>query len=436
MESADEEGLGETRDGLPNGDRASTELLASTPSVTVTPVAEAAAHNNTSASSTLDDVHEARIKRLEADLEEATLRHQEETHHYVEKLDALQSKLQYLSREATDAAQNAIQSASAGSVEKKLAEKDQQIAQLMEEGKNLGVTEQKHRTIMKKLRSKITEDEKELNELRVAKAKAEAELETLRVRARRATELERAQDDLQKKSSQARREVDALRADSSAKDKVILELKSQLQAASDHAEAMTARINDEALSKERQRARDLEEQVAALQVEKNLVADRGKLQAKDLMEKAERATERARAIEVEMKAEVQVMEGKLETMRMRAEETSTGAIGDSQAKLLRQVETLQTQYAIASENWQGIEATLLARVAGLEKERDEASQRESDMRKKAREAVSLTGNHVPTKVLTLLFPSLSVLSATRKSWKMRERSCQRSKKTSTHTSHN
>ena len=362
-------------------------MAASTPSVTVTPAPETTVQAST-ATDTLNDVREARIRQLETELEEATLQHQEETHHYVEKLDALQSKLQYLSREATDAARKSIQSAPAGSAEKKLAEKDQQIAQLMEEGKTLGVTEQKHRTIMKKLRSKITEDEKEINDLKVSKAKVEAELETLRVRARQATDLERAQADLQKRSSQAQRETDSLRADAAAKDRIISELRSQLQAASDHAEAITAKINDEALSKEQKRVRDLEEQVAALQVEKNLVADRGKLQAKDLMEKAERATERARAIEVEMKAEVQVMESKLEAMRMRAEETSSGAIGDSQAKLLRQVETLQTQYAIAGENWQGIEATLLARVANLEKERDEALQRESDMRKKAREAVS------------------------------------------------
>jgi len=84
-----------------------------------------------------------------------------------------------------------------------------------------------------------------------------------------------------------------------------------------------------------------------------------------------------------------VVEGKLEAMRMRAEEASSGAAGDSQAKLLRQVETLQTQYSIASENWQGIETTLLARITGLERERDEALQRESEMRRKAREAVSI-----------------------------------------------
>ena len=77
----------------------------------------------------------------------------------------------------------------------------------------------------------------------------------------------------------------------------------------------------------------------------------------------------------------------MEGLRARAEEVSTGATGDVQAKLLRQIETLQTQYAIASQNWQGIESTLLSRVRDLEKEKADIAKRESDVRRKAREAV-------------------------------------------------
>lgn len=49
---------------------------------------------------------------------------------------------------------------------------------------------------------------------------------------------------------------------------------------------------------------------------------------------------------------------------------------------------MQTQYAVASENWQGIEGTLTSRVAALEKDRDEIAKRESDVRRKAREVNS------------------------------------------------
>lgn len=61
-------------------------------------------------------------------------------------------------------------------------------------------------------------------------------------------------------------------------------------------------------------------------------------------------------------------------------------MGDTQAKLLRHIETLQTQYALASENWQGIENSLESRIAALEAEKDEASRHEVETRRKARDS--------------------------------------------------
>lgn len=77
----------------------------------------------------------------------------------------------------------------------------------------------------------------------------------------------------------------------------------------------------------------------------------------------------------------------MEALRARAEEVTMGATGDAQAKLFRQIERLQTQYAVSSENWQRIEESLMARVTNLEKERDEFSRKEQDLRHKAREFV-------------------------------------------------
>lgn len=321
-------------------------------------------------------------------LEAARLQHQEEVHGYIERIDALEAKLQYLAREAGEAARKEALSAPAGSVEKKLAEKDVQITQLMEEGKKLASTEQKHRTIIKKLRSKAAEDEKELKNLRTTTEKATTEVEGLRVRARRADELQKANDELRRRLEASQKELNSLKPDVRAKDATIKDLRAKLEKATRDAETAIAKVNAQAREQDKKKISDLEDSVAALQLEKNLLADRSKTQINELREKAERATEHSRALELELKAEVQVMESKLEAMRFQAEEASSGAGGDSQAKLLRQVETLQTQYAIASENWQGIESTLQARIGNLERERDEAQQRESDMRKKAREAVS------------------------------------------------
>jgi TATA element modulatory factor len=345
----------------------------------------------------LDEVRESRIKQLEAELLEQRRQHQDEIHHHTEKTEALQAKVQYLASEAAEAAKKSLDAAAPGSLEKKVAEKDQKIAQIMLEGKNLSVMEEKHRSILKKLRVKISDDEKEIAEFKTARTKAEGELQTLRVRARRATELERSQEEAHKRLSQVQKELEGLRSDAVSKDATIADLRQQVKAANEHAEAIKVKINDAALEKERQRVKELEEQVATAQLEKSLAADRAKAQIKEWQEKADKAAERTRTVELDMQNEVQIMESKLEAMRGRAEEVSSGAIGDSHAKLMRQVETLQSQYSIASDNWQGIETTLLARVANLEKERDEALQRESDMRKKAREAVSIDALEDPKK---------------------------------------
>ena len=94
-------------------------------------------------------------------------------------------------------------------------------------------------------------------------------------------------------------------------------------------------------------------------------------------------------LEAELKGEQSVLESKMESLRSKAEEASSGAAGESQAKLLRQIETLQTQYSVASENWQTLEGSLLSRLANLEKERDDIAQREGEMRRKIREVVSI-----------------------------------------------
>lgn len=73
-------------------------------------------------------------------------------------------------------------------------------------------------------------------------------------------------------------------------------------------------------------------------------------------------------------------------MRVRTEEASAGSGNDSQAKLMRQIETLQTQYSLASDNWQGIESSMQARLTALEKERDDTSRAESEARKKIRDS--------------------------------------------------
>ncbi|KAF2691031.1 hypothetical protein K458DRAFT_66157 [Lentithecium fluviatile CBS 122367] len=143
-----------------------------------------------------------------------------------------------------------------------------------------------------------------------------------------------------------------------------------------------------ALEAEKRVTASLKEDIDNMRIEKKLAEDRAKRELQDAKEEATRQQERAKIAELELRGEIANLESKLELLRSRSEEVSSSATGDSQAKLLRQIETLQTQYALASENWQGIEGTLTSRVAALEKDRDEIAKRESDVRRKAREVNS------------------------------------------------
>lgn len=330
---------------------------------------------------------EALLKQLQSDFETAELQRQEETHSYIERIDALQSKLQYLAKESAETARKNNDSAPSGSLDKKLAAKDEQIALLMQEGQQLSKKELAHMTTIKKLRAKVQEDSKEIAEIKKRQEKAEKDAALAAEHMKRAESSGRRANEKQKQINQLQKDFESMKADRDSKDSIIAELKRQLNDAAAQEKEAEAQAVHESLEAEKKKVADLEDDLANMKIEKNLVTDRAQLQIKELREKIDKDAERARMAELEMKNEQQMLESKLEVMRARAEEVSSGTTGDAQAKLLRQIETLQSQYAVASENWQGIEASLIARATSLEKERDDATRREADIRRKAREVV-------------------------------------------------
>jgi TATA element modulatory factor len=331
--------------------------------------------------------YDALLKRLQSDFETSELQRQEEVHDYIERIDALQSKLQYLAKESVEAARKASSSAPAGSLEKKLADKEQQVALLMEEGQSLSKNELTHMTTIKKLRARAQENNKEISEAKTKQEKAEKDTASVTERLKRAQASERQLGEKQKQVAQLQRDVESLKSERDSKDSTIADLRRQLEEAAIQEKDAENKLAHEALEAERRKAADLEDDLTNLSIEKSLVSDRAQSQIKELREKMDKDAERARIAELEMKTEQQMLESKLEVIRARAEEVSSGTTGDAQAKLLRQIETLQSQYAVASENWQGIEASLIARATNLEKERDEATKREADIRRKARVVV-------------------------------------------------
>ncbi|OAQ64188.1 TATA element modulatory factor 1 TATA binding domain-containing protein [Pochonia chlamydosporia 170] len=320
------------------------------------------------------------------EIEELKVKQQEEIQEYVERIDSLQSKLQYLSKAAAETAKAAASSAPSGSNERKLAEKDEKIALLMEEGQKLSTNEHKLRTTIKKLRAQIGDNDKQAEELKRNRDKALSETDALRARLNGSEETEKRKEETRRATAALQKDIDTLKKDNAKKDDAYRRLDQEWKSKTEQAEIAHREAMNKALAAERQKLKTLEDTNSNLRAERDAAAEKARHDEIEWSEKLERAAERSRKSEEELKIELQAMEGKLEAMRTAAEEASSGSGGEAQVKMFRQIETLQSQYASARENWQGIEASLLAKTANLEKERDEAQRRESEMRKKARDA--------------------------------------------------
>ncbi|PVI03831.1 hypothetical protein DM02DRAFT_611951 [Periconia macrospinosa] len=331
------------------------------------------------------DVLQSELSALQKTHEETLREHREELHSHLERIDALQSKLTYLSQQLATSAKAAAADSEATPTDKKLAEKDAQITSLMEEGQKLSKTEMKHMTTIKKMRAKALETDRELTNLKQRLSKAEKSIAEQTERARRAEASEKAAQDKLKVVAKIEKDIELIRSEREEAGLTITELRRQLNDALSRAEDAEKRVQSGALEAEKRAAASLAEDIENLRIEKKLAEDRARRELQTARDESTAQQERAKVTQLELRGEIANLESKLELLRSRSEEVSSSATGDSQAKLLRQIETLQTQYALASENWQGIEGTLTSRVAALEKDRDETAKRESEVQRKARE---------------------------------------------------
>ena len=328
------------------------------------------------------------IEQMQSNHESAELQRQEETHRYLEHIDALQAKLQYLTKEAGVAAKNIMSVSEVDSVERKLAMKDEKIALLLEEGQKLSQTELKHMTTIRKLRTKVKEDEKNLKQIEKQADELGNALKMTQEVMRASETSQRMNIDKIKSLAKVEEELAKIKLENGKNDTTIENLCSQLAQAQAASNANELNKYREMLEMEKKAAGELRDDLTTAKLDKALTNERHQMQYRELQEKAERERERAQIADSELRGELRVLESRLESFRARAEDVSFGSSGDTQAKLLRQIETLQTQYSVARENWRGIEGSLLTKITDLEAERDEIAKREADVRRKARTMVT------------------------------------------------
>lgn len=350
---------------------------------------------------------DARVLNIQLEHEKSLSSLQEEINGYLERIDALQRNMQLMTKKTIEEARHIRDDDDSSTHAKQLAEKDEKIALLIEEGTKLTKSEMQYRNIIKKLRAETTTLTKDQSAVRQRAEKAEKSVSSLEARAVKAeTEATKATKELAS-ISRSSADIEAVTKERDALQSTLAEARSQLNRANKRAEEAESRAQSDKLDAERRRNAELQDDLSSAKVERELSEDKFKREIATLVQSLARERDQARQMETEMLAEQAALESRLESFRLRAEEASSGDQGDSQAKLLRQIETLQSQYSAASQNWQGIESTLLARITGLEKERDDVVSREADLRRKLRDATTKARN--ATKDLDEVQQSLNVL---------------------------
>ncbi|KAF2153109.1 hypothetical protein K461DRAFT_285960 [Myriangium duriaei CBS 260.36] len=328
---------------------------------------------------------EAELAQMRKEREDSDKQKQEDMDTVLERIDALQAKLQYLAKESVAAAREANADTERGSTEHTISEKDEKIALLMEEGVALSKTEMRHLATIRKLNAKATTEERTAADLRKDVARLKQSESALRTRIARLEQNERTNTDDLQRLSKAELELTTLTADLDGKQATITTLKRRLEESEKKIDSLESGSQKTSLITDTRRIGDFEEELSNAKIEKKLAEDRSRAEVQRLMRELEQQQNNAQASELELKTEITTLEARMEALRLRAEEASSDQTGDAQAKLLRQIETAQTQYTLASENWRTIEGSLNARLTAVEKERDEAFKRESELRKKARD---------------------------------------------------
>jgi hypothetical protein len=243
--------------------------------------------------------YESIIAQIQSDYERSELRRQEEVHTYTERIDALESKLQYLARESAEQARKASSSAEGGSLEKKLAEKDEKIASLMEEGQKLSKTEVKFTNIIRKLKAKSTEDEKAVSEARRRLERAERDALEAKEKSRRSMDVEKRANEKLKALSAIEKEVDLLRMERDSNAGLVARLQAQLAEAVSRAEHAETKVQTDALEAEKR----LRDDITSAKIESE---ERHRDEVRELREKIEREKERTKMLELELRGEQSV----------------------------------------------------------------------------------------------------------------------------------
>ena len=248
----------------------------------------------------------AKIRTDDESYVSAEIRREEEIDYYLERIDALQAKVTYLTNEATVAAKKAASDTESGKSEKIIAAKDERIALLTEEGQKLSQTELQHYTMLQRLRAKAMEEEKRYLDLKIQMEEQGRDILQAYDSAKRAEEVEQQASEKSQAIQTLNRRVESLSKDNKYKEAIISDMAKQVanaRATSDLEEMKRYRSQFET---EKALAQGLRDDISAMITEQQLTDERYKLQVREVHEKFNAERERARMREIELQTEIRV----------------------------------------------------------------------------------------------------------------------------------
>ncbi|KAG0046395.1 hypothetical protein BGZ83_008430 [Gryganskiella cystojenkinii] len=271
-----------------------------------------------------------------------------------------------------------------------LEEKDEQIRGLLVEGEILSKKEFKNLTSIKTLRTKNIEQEKNQMDLQKKFDKLSADLAETQGRVSRLLDdnkqlsdsLRSTHDTNQRQAKQISKlesEVSQLREDKSGLQLGLDRAWQELSEARKASAELSNQTHAAALDREVKLNEELLQQVTTLKKQHESVEQSLRQDIQDLRVSLSNREELAGETEDHLRMEIKSLQYRLEQTDNDSFELQE-ALDEARRPLLRQMEQIQNQHAIASRNWDKIEAQLTRRVTEAEEDVNKAQDRERAVR--------------------------------------------------------
>lgn len=246
------------------------------------------------------------LAQLRQENAEAEKQRQEEMLANLERIDALQAKLHYLAKETVAAAKEANSNSQATSQERKLAEKDERIALLMQEGEKLSKVEMRQGAAIKKMRLKTQQNEKAMADLRKRLARLEDSESDLKQRLKRSEQIEKQSAEQLKRYSHLEKDLEIHRSELASSNATVASLRSQLLEAERKAEEAENKAKESVVQADTNNLSAIQEQLEDAKLEKKLADDKWSAEVKRITEEARQQRQQASFRESELTNEISV----------------------------------------------------------------------------------------------------------------------------------